>query len=367
MVKRCRRGSTSGSATQGKMDSHSLWQIGNLEPVLVRGAGSVQEVGDLPSRIHDIGLPLLGGSRAAGPLRSLVLIVEGGPGIVTGTSPWVHRVATRRRMTRRFPRPLLCPITWSPGWSRLAQRAPSAGFTQGWDVVALTDAADRDLYWSVTTDPDRAPDAWRRGVGAAPALLLMLADPRRYLDRYAEPDKGGPTGHATGGQFPTGTPTPRWPPCSSCWGRRTVASVRCSSGSRRGATMPCAPLSTSPDRRIVGVIALGHEDRSSRSPSLARVGARSTTCSTWVASRRPARVAVGSVTAVCEDYEGRMPSAHPQVDRTSLARRTSRRPADHRRGADRRHRRVREIQTNAFLEALRQRHHSPGHLPTRDD
>ena len=66
-------------------------------------------------------------------------------------------VATRRRMTRRFRTTPAVPDHVVTELVRLAQRAPSAGFTQGWDVVALTDAADRDLYWSVTTDPTAAP------------------------------------------------------------------------------------------------------------------------------------------------------------------------------------------------------------------
>ena len=71
----------------------------------------------------------------------------------------------------------------------LAVRAPSAGFSQGWDFLALLDPADRDAFWSATDD-GTPPDAWRRGVSAAPALVLCLSDPGAYLDRYAQPDKG---------------------------------------------------------------------------------------------------------------------------------------------------------------------------------
>ena len=71
----------------------------------------------------------------------------------------------------------------------LAVRAPSAGFTQGWDFVALLSPEDRAAFWAATDDGSPA-DAWRRGVSAAPALVLCLSDPGAYLDRYAEPDKG---------------------------------------------------------------------------------------------------------------------------------------------------------------------------------
>ena len=71
----------------------------------------------------------------------------------------------------------------------LAVRAPSAGFTQGWNFLALLSPEDRAAFWAATDDGS-APDAWRRGVSAAPALVLCLSDPGAYLDRYAEPDKG---------------------------------------------------------------------------------------------------------------------------------------------------------------------------------
>lgn len=75
----------------------------------------------------------------------------------------------------------------------LATRAPSAGFSQGWDYVALTGSAQTAAFWAATTDEDAAggpPDRWLAGLTTAPALLLCLANPAAYLDRYAEPDKG---------------------------------------------------------------------------------------------------------------------------------------------------------------------------------
>src|SRR5665811_2149070 len=70
-----------------------------------------------------------------------------------------------------------------------AIRAPSAGFSQGWDFVVLTKPAEREAYWSATTDPDDEPDSWLAGITSAPALILCLSDPGTYL-RYAESDKG---------------------------------------------------------------------------------------------------------------------------------------------------------------------------------
>src|SRR5690349_24347930 len=127
-------------------------------------------------------------------------------------------------MVRRFDpdrpvgRPALDAVLYA------AQRAPSAGFSQGWDFVVLAEDGERDAFWSAVegaaVDPapadaapadaarvdaapsrpapsaapsrpapsaaaPRAPDAWLRGVSAAPVLVLCLSDPDAYLDRYA--------------------------------------------------------------------------------------------------------------------------------------------------------------------------------------
>jgi nitroreductase len=71
-----------------------------------------------------------------------------------------------------------------------AIRAPSAGFSQGWDFVVLSRPEERQAYWSATTDPDDEPDAWLEGIMSAPTLIICLSDEGTYLRRYAEPDKG---------------------------------------------------------------------------------------------------------------------------------------------------------------------------------
>ena len=70
-----------------------------------------------------------------------------------------------------------------------AIRAPSAGFSQGWDFLVLRSPEERATFWSATTG-DQPPDTWLAGMATAPALILCLSDPERYLERYAQPDKG---------------------------------------------------------------------------------------------------------------------------------------------------------------------------------
>ena len=73
-----------------------------------------------------------------------------------------------------------------------AVRAPSAGFSQGWDFVVLDTPEAVGRFWAATAEPDAlaAPDAWLAGMTGAPVLVLPCATKTAYLERYAEPDKG---------------------------------------------------------------------------------------------------------------------------------------------------------------------------------
>lgn len=67
-----------------------------------------------------------------------------------------------------------------------ALRAPSAGFSQGWAFLVLTDAADRARFWPfIPTRVAQTPT-----MQDAPLVVVPLAHKRTYLDRYAEADKG---------------------------------------------------------------------------------------------------------------------------------------------------------------------------------
>jgi len=67
-----------------------------------------------------------------------------------------------------------------------ALRAPSAGFSQGFAFLALTDPADRARLWPfVPTRVEQTPT-----MQLAPLVVVPLAHKATYLERYAEPDKG---------------------------------------------------------------------------------------------------------------------------------------------------------------------------------
>ncbi len=102
-------------------------------------------------------------------------------------------VVRRRRMIRRYDpdRPLAPELV--DKIVRHGLRAPSAGFSQGWSFLVLTEPADRDLYWAATTG-GRADEGWRgewlERIRTAPLIVVCLSNKSVYLDRYAQPDKG---------------------------------------------------------------------------------------------------------------------------------------------------------------------------------
>lgn len=96
----------------------------------------------------------------------------------------------RRRMVRNYDPDRPIPTGLRRELLAAALRAPSAGFTQGWGFLVLEDSADRDLFWSVTAEPDSEPDPWLISMSRAPLLIIFFANKSAYLDRYAEADKG---------------------------------------------------------------------------------------------------------------------------------------------------------------------------------
>jgi nitroreductase len=96
-------------------------------------------------------------------------------------------VVRNRRMTRAF---LTDPIDAAilDDLVDLASRAPSAGKTQGWHLLVL-EGNDARTYWNITLPADkRAGFRWTHLLDA-PVIALALADPRAYVERYAESDK----------------------------------------------------------------------------------------------------------------------------------------------------------------------------------
>jgi nitroreductase len=71
-----------------------------------------------------------------------------------------------------------------------AQRAPSAGFSQGWAFLVLNGKEETERYWKTTMLPERRKGFGWPGMFNAAALIVCLSNKNAYLDRYARPDKG---------------------------------------------------------------------------------------------------------------------------------------------------------------------------------
>jgi len=98
-------------------------------------------------------------------------------------------VVRRRRMVRAYDPARPVPPEIRDRLLTNALHAPSAGFSQGWGFLVLETDRDRDLFWSVTSEPGEA-DSWLTGMAAAPLLIVCFSHKDAYLDRYAEDDKG---------------------------------------------------------------------------------------------------------------------------------------------------------------------------------
>jgi FMN reductase [NAD(P)H] len=101
-------------------------------------------------------------------------------------------VVRRRRMVRHFaPDPVDRSVL-----ERIvatAQRAPSAGFSQGQRVVIVTDPDRKRRLAELVGEgfyTERGFDPW---ISEAPALLVPCVSAKVYVDRYNEPDKRDPS------------------------------------------------------------------------------------------------------------------------------------------------------------------------------
>lgn len=98
-------------------------------------------------------------------------------------------VVQGRRMVRNFDgRPLEGEVV-----ERIlanGMRGPSAGFTQGVELLVLEGPEQTRRYWDACFPTERRRHFRWPGLLRAPLLVVPLSSRDAYLDRYAEPDKG---------------------------------------------------------------------------------------------------------------------------------------------------------------------------------
>ena len=100
-----------------------------------------------------------------------------------------QHVARKRKMVRSFedrpvPRELVERIVAN------AQRAPSAGFSQGWGFLVLQGPEETSRYWDATWPAERRSEFGWPKMFDAPVVIVCLSNKSAYLARYAMPDKG---------------------------------------------------------------------------------------------------------------------------------------------------------------------------------
>jgi nitroreductase len=175
-----------------------------------------------------------------------------------------------RRMIRNYECNRPIPREMIDSLLDLAIRAPSAGYTQGWEFLVLDDITSRDAFWACTAS-EEVPDSWLAGMRTAPVLIVCWSDKQAYVDRYAQPDKGW-----------TDRDESRWP--VPYWDVDTgMAALLLLLGARDAELGACffgVPKSSWPALRAqfavperltpVGVVSLGHPAPDRRSPSLRR-------------------------------------------------------------------------------------------------
>src|SRR6202522_3630652 len=106
-------------------------------------------------------------------------------------------VIKRRKMVRAFTGEPLAPDL-SGRLLRAANRAPSAGFSQGYSFLVLEGAEQAAPLWKVmyqaaadlTGEEAEYEAAQLAALGRAPLVIVPLASKDIYLDRYARGDKG---------------------------------------------------------------------------------------------------------------------------------------------------------------------------------
>jgi nitroreductase len=179
----------------------------------------------------------------------------------------LREVVRRRRMVRRFdPGPLPAEVLGRILHS--ATRAPSAGFSQGLDLLVLEGRDAVRGFWRATADPRFATPYSN---AEPPAIVLVLSDKQAYLDRYAAPDKAG-----LGMDVEEGWPVPYWDMDAAMAVMLMLLTAVDEGvgawwfGVFHGAAALLRDLGVPEGRRLVGAVALGYPAADDRPGGSAR-------------------------------------------------------------------------------------------------
>jgi nitroreductase len=97
-------------------------------------------------------------------------------------------VVRRRRMVHRFERTAV-PDELLREVLATALRAPSAGFSQGLELLVVTERTNVERFWELTDPNGESDEVLGIRTTGPPVLVLVLTDSTAYTARYSEPDK----------------------------------------------------------------------------------------------------------------------------------------------------------------------------------
>jgi len=102
-------------------------------------------------------------------------------------------VVRRRRMVRNYEDRPVDDATLDRILDR-AQRAPSAGFSQGVSFIVITDPDRRKTIARLADEDEYVADGFDPWISKAPVHVAICVRKSVYVERYREDDKGGPDG-----------------------------------------------------------------------------------------------------------------------------------------------------------------------------
>jgi nitroreductase len=104
----------------------------------------------------------------------------------------LSEIVQRRRMVRHFaPDPIEREVI--ERIAATAQRAPSAGFSQGQRLVVVTETDRKRRLAELVGEAFYTGEGFDPWISEAPALFVPAVSAKVYVDRYNEPDKRDPS------------------------------------------------------------------------------------------------------------------------------------------------------------------------------
>jgi nitroreductase len=158
----------------------------------------------------------------------------------------------------------------------IAASGPSAGFSQGTDLLVLEGRSQVRQFFALTSDPEfLAEPRELDGLLQAPVIVLALSDPSVYVARYAEADKARSS--------LAGLPAEKWPvpywlvDCSFTVMLLLLAATDAGLGAlffrlHRDPGELLSALGVPDTKQVIGAVALGYEASADSSDAPRTIG-----------------------------------------------------------------------------------------------